>query len=147
MKNYYEILEVNANASPEVIEKAYKALAKKYHPDRWGKNKVFAERKFKDISEAYSVLSNPELKQNYDMQLYAANSQYNSKYNDLYAENERLKQELNNIKTNKYYNNMNNVINNNTTNNVPHFNSKTVFKAFIAHEKSKTKQNIKMTML
>ena len=33
MKNYYEILEVSQNASPEVIEKAYKALVKKYHPD------------------------------------------------------------------------------------------------------------------
>ena len=59
-KNYYKILEVDFNASPEVIEKAYKTLAKKYHPDLQEENqKVIAGEKLKEINEAYEVLSNP----------------------------------------------------------------------------------------
>ena len=41
MKNYYEILEVSENASSEVIERAYKVLAKKYHPDTWPRDKLY----------------------------------------------------------------------------------------------------------
>ena len=58
MKNYYEILEVDKNASQEVIEKAYKALAKKYHPDlQQGQAKHESAEKMKIINEAYEVLS------------------------------------------------------------------------------------------
>ena len=59
MKNYYEILEVDRKASPEVIDKAYKTLAKKYHPDLQDENNknIYAE-KMKEINEAYDVLSN-----------------------------------------------------------------------------------------
>ena len=50
MKNYYEILEVNKKASKEVIEKAYKVLVKKYHPDLYsGQKKEYAEKKIKEI--------------------------------------------------------------------------------------------------
>ena len=58
MKNYYEILEVDRKASPEVIDKAYKTLAKKYHPDLQDENNknIYAE-KMKEINEAYNVLS------------------------------------------------------------------------------------------
>lgn len=67
MKNYYEILEVNENASKEVIDKAYKVLAKKYHPDlQEDKNKKAAEEKIKSLNEAYEVLSNTEKRQAYD---------------------------------------------------------------------------------
>lgn len=66
-KNYYDILQVNKNASPEIIEKAYKVLAKKYHPDlQEEKNKKQAEEILKEINEAYEILSNPEKKKNYD---------------------------------------------------------------------------------
>ena len=60
-KNYYDILEVNKNASPEIIEKAYKVLVKKYHPDlQEPDKKAFFEQKLKDINEAYDTLSNTE---------------------------------------------------------------------------------------
>ena len=66
-KNYYDILQVNKNASPEIIEKAHKTLAKKYHPDlQTEENKKQAEEILKEINEAYEVLSNLEKKQNYD---------------------------------------------------------------------------------
>ncbi len=67
-KNYYDILQVNQNASPEIIEKAYKILAKKYHPDlQEEKNKKQAEEILKEINEAYEVLSNPEKKKEYNL--------------------------------------------------------------------------------
>ena len=56
MKNYYEILEVDKNASEEVIEKAYKTLAKKYHPDL--QNNSNCQDKMRQINEAYEILSN-----------------------------------------------------------------------------------------
>lgn len=69
-KNYYEILQVNKNASPEIIEKAYKTLAKKYHPDlQTEENKKQSEEILKEINEAYEVLSIPEKKQKYDASL------------------------------------------------------------------------------
>lgn len=69
-KNYYDILQVNRNASPEIIEKAYKTLAKKYHPDlQTEENKKQAEEILKEINEAYETLSNAEKKQVYDASL------------------------------------------------------------------------------
>lgn len=70
MNNYYEILEVSQNASKEVIEKAYKVLAKKYHPDLQEQNeKQKAEQKMKLINEAYEILSNDEKRKQYDIEL------------------------------------------------------------------------------
>lgn len=67
-KNYYDILQVNKNASPEIIEKAYKVLAKKYHPDlQTEENKKQAEEILKEINEAYEVLSDPQKKKEYDL--------------------------------------------------------------------------------
>ena len=100
MKNYYEILEVSENASSEVIEKAYKTLAKKYHPDTWPKDKIFyAESKFKEITEAYEVLSNDFSRRKYDEEL-GINNSLDEKYNTLYSEHEKLKQEVNNLRIN-----------------------------------------------
>lgn len=65
-KNYYEILGVNKSASKDEIKKAYRKLAMKYHPDKNRGNKE-AEEKFKEISEAYAVLSNEKKKKQYDM--------------------------------------------------------------------------------
>ncbi len=98
MKNYYEILEVNTNASYEVIEKAYRTLAKKYHPDTWPSHQSYwAEDRFKEITEAYQILSNSELRKEYDIKIGIHNS-FEDKYNNLYNEHEKLKREVNNIK-------------------------------------------------
>ena len=69
LKDYYELLEVSQNASDEVIARAYKVLAKKYHPDMNPDNKEEAESKFKEITEAYEILSDPEKKKSYDNDL------------------------------------------------------------------------------
>ena len=64
-QDYYELLGVSRTATPEEIKKAYRKLAMKYHPDRNQGDKE-AEHKFKDISEAYEVLSDTEKRQRYD---------------------------------------------------------------------------------
>ncbi len=67
-KDYYEILGVSRNASQEEIKKAFWELAKKWHPDRVPpEKKKEAEEKFKEINEAYQVLSDPEKRKLYDM--------------------------------------------------------------------------------
>jgi molecular chaperone DnaJ len=66
-RDYYEILGVPRNASLEEIKKAYRQLAFKYHPDRVSQEKKKeAEEKFKEISEAYAVLSDPKKRELYD---------------------------------------------------------------------------------
>lgn len=73
MKNYYEILEVNKNASREVIDKAYKVLIKKYHPDQYlGNEKILAEQKTQEVNEAYHVLSDEFLRSQYNFELKKA---------------------------------------------------------------------------
>ena len=64
--DYYKSLGVSKLASPEEIKKAYRKLALKYHPDH-NKGDKSAEAKFKEISEAYAVLSDQEKKKQYDM--------------------------------------------------------------------------------
>ena len=66
MKDYYSILEIDKNADKNTIKNAYKKLALKYHPDKNTDNKEQAEEKFKEISEAYEILSDDQKKNNYD---------------------------------------------------------------------------------
>jgi DnaJ-class molecular chaperone len=63
-KDYYKILGIDKNASPEEIKKAYRKLALENHPDRGGGDG--AESKFKEINEAYQILSDPQKKSQYD---------------------------------------------------------------------------------
>ncbi|MEO0072950.1 MAG: molecular chaperone DnaJ [candidate division WOR-3 bacterium] len=66
-RDYYEILGVSRNATTEEIKSAYRRLAKQYHPDMNPQNKKEAEEKFKELSEAYEVLVDPEKRKLYDM--------------------------------------------------------------------------------
>ena len=65
-KDYYEVLGVNKNATDEELKKAYRKLAKQYHPDANPDNKEEAEKKFKEVNEAYETLSNPQKRKMYD---------------------------------------------------------------------------------
>ena len=83
MENLYEVLEVSKNASKEVIEKAYKVLAKRYHPDV-ANNKEFANKMMVKINEAYSILSNEQKRKEYDTML---------KEHEIYARETKIRQE------------------------------------------------------
>ena len=65
-RDYYEVLGVDKSADADAIKKAYRSLAKKYHPDVSTEPKDVAEAKFKEISEAYEVLLDPEKRSLYD---------------------------------------------------------------------------------
>ena len=106
MKDYYKILEIDKDASPEIIKVAYKLLVKKYHPDlKEGKEKKQAEEKIKEINEAYGVLSNTIKKSDYDKTL--DNSSFTiEKFQEIVNENITLKKELDYFK--KIYNHSNN---------------------------------------
>lgn len=95
MNNYYEILEVSKNASKEIIEKAYKVLAKKYHPDlQEESNKYIAEERMKLINEAYEILSDENKRREYN--IYLENEE---------TEEKLSKQEKNDYNEEEYYDN------------------------------------------
>ena len=93
MKNHYEILGISKNASEEEIKKAYRKLALKYHPDRAPSDKKKEhEEKFKEISQAYSILSDKDKKAQYDQfgqtseQGHSFNRQdFSNFYNDIFS--------------------------------------------------------------
>lgn len=64
--NYYEILKVKTNVTDKELKKAYRLLAKKYHPDTYQGNKSVAEAKMQEINVAYDTLSNKDLRKAYD---------------------------------------------------------------------------------
>ena len=103
MVNYYEVLEVSQNASKEVIDRAYKVLAKKYHPDLQQPNqRKSAEEKLKKINEAYEILSDEFKRKQYDEKLSREINIQNTKildetkedYDKVYKERESLKKQL-----------------------------------------------------
>ncbi len=120
-KNYYDWLEISPNASPEIVDKAYKTLVKKYHPDLQDNNKEKYEEIIKKINEAYEVLSDENKRKNYDINL---KNNYISpeKYEELFRENENLQNELNNLKKNFSNSSINNIKNTNYDNNKFNYN-------------------------
>src|SRR3989337_4268811 len=72
-RDYYEVLGLQKNCTLENLKKAYRKLALECHPDRNPGNKE-AEERFKEINEAYSVLSDPQKREQYDMYWHAAPS-------------------------------------------------------------------------
>ena len=107
MKNYYKILQVDKDASPEIIKVAYKLLVKKNHPDlKEGPEKKEAEEKIKQINEAYEILYDTQKRAEYDQTLlndFISPEQYQQ----IISENINLKNELNYLRKkfeNNYYN-------------------------------------------
>jgi hypothetical protein len=68
-KNHYQVLELDARASEEEIKKAYKRLARTYHPDLNPQRRITAEDRFKRLQQAYSVLSDPISREQYDQSI------------------------------------------------------------------------------
>ena len=66
VKDYYAILGIMPSAEDVVVQGAYRALARRYHPDLWAGDKAFAEAKMKELNEAYAVLSDTEKRERYD---------------------------------------------------------------------------------
>lgn len=114
MKNYYEILEVSQNASSEIIEKAFRTLAKKYHPDlQDNRKKEEYEEKMKEVNEAYSVLSDDFKRNTYDKQLEKTTVPRHE-YEKVLKENMMLREQLQNIVSRS----QSNIQNDNTINNM-----------------------------
>jgi molecular chaperone DnaJ len=65
-RDYYEVLGVERSSSPDQVKRAYRRGALKYHPDNYKGDKAEAERRFKELAEAYEVLSDPPKRQQYD---------------------------------------------------------------------------------
>lgn len=94
MKDYYKILEVSKDASQSEIKKSYYALAKKYHPDLTEFDKTYSEQKMVEINEAYSVLSDPLKRRDYDDSLNngSGSSNSNTAYSSVSYEEQKLRE-------------------------------------------------------
>lgn len=97
MKSYYDILQVNPNSSQAEIDTAYRILVNQYNPSLQPNDKIqWANAKIQELSEAYSVLSDPNLRAEYNLKLGFGSEIL---YNNLYNENEKLKEEIENLKS------------------------------------------------
>ncbi len=142
MKNYYEILEVNEHASKEIIEKAYRTLVKKYHPDLYSTTqKQVAEQKLMDLNEAYDVLSDDFLRRQYDRELRKERESINSKGSQ--NENKNIR---NTVFQNQKKNREERVEYNNTNNTVGTFSIVGMLKDLIVQKvKSREKRKLNKT--
>lgn len=81
MENYYNILNISKTADEAQIKHAYRNLAMQYHPDKNPGNKA-AEERFKKITEAYSILSDPQKRKDYDLSMSNSFGSYSYNYNE-----------------------------------------------------------------
>ena len=103
-KNYYKILNIEKNATAKEIRNVYKQLALKWHPDKNPDKKKEAEEKFKEIYEAYLVLSDPNKKNEYDrinFNSFNANNNYNFRKNDYQPQINNYLREMQNYYINR----------------------------------------------
>lgn len=89
MKDYYQVLGIDPRATNEEIKKAYRLYATKFHPDKQNGDKFFEER-FKEIQEAYEILSDTNKKSNYDLKFQNSKSNY-QQYKEPHISDEDLK--------------------------------------------------------
>ena len=92
MKNFYEVLRVRTNASSDQIKRAFIELVSKYHPDVYKGDKLYAERYTAIVTEAYSVLKDPDKRYEYDLK-HNINSRPSKR--DLRREDDYIKKEKN----------------------------------------------------
>ena len=74
-RDYYQVLGVTREASPEEIKRAYRRKAKEFHPDKNPKERATAEEEFKQVAESYEVLSDPDKRAQYDRYGHAGPAQ------------------------------------------------------------------------
>jgi len=98
MKNYYDVLGVDRDASTEEIRMAYKILVKKFHPDVNPEQRDFFEKKSKELNEAYETLSNSSKRASYDIRLDDFLSNRNTNQQNKQKEDEKRKQEEEDLK-------------------------------------------------
>jgi DnaJ-class molecular chaperone len=82
-RDYYEVLELSKECSPSEIKQAYRKLARQYHPDV-NNGDTASEEKFKEVSEAYAVLSNEEKRRQYDTYGFSGSLFDGIKYNSVF---------------------------------------------------------------
>lgn len=107
MKDYYKILDISINATKDEVKKAFRSLAKKYHPDR-NVNDENSLRKFQEVNEAYEVLSNEDSRREYDKKKssfeQSNNKETNSENNKSNSEKKKYQDKSDSIENlNKYF--------------------------------------------
>jgi len=96
LKNYYQILGLNPNASAEEIKKAYRLYATKFHPDKQSNDKFF-EEKFKEVKEAYDILSDEKKRADYDLKFNKENFKQEYKYSSTSNSSDWVEDMLDNL--------------------------------------------------
>ncbi|XP_076951197.1 uncharacterized protein LOC143624419 [Bidens hawaiensis] len=97
IESYYNILGVSVDSSDEEIRRAYRKLAMQWHPDKWTTNPSFlgkTKRKFQQIQEAYSVLSDPKKRSIYDVGMYDPQEEVDEGFADFMQEMSSLMKDV-----------------------------------------------------
>ena len=130
MNKYYKVLEIPNNSSKDDVRKAYKKMAVKWHPDKNIDNKELAEKKFKEISEAYEILMDDNKRNNINFNNFQQGSMPRNFSDPFDIFNQLFKDHnINNIRSanNVFSFNFNNIPNNNINININRFNNPNIF--------------------